>query len=349
MVVRGELAKLREMMNGVREVEQMRRRQFLSLPLAALAVAPASLERIAASHSVDTSLVAAYDDVLNAAVGAYSGADMASYFATLHPYVVQMSDRLSAPMAADLRSRLAKVVGHTATLAARSALVVGNRGAADAMTALLHQTARNVNDSELVALAHYSRANLHSAVYFGNWQHSPVAVSNIDAALLALGPSAPHALRKVLLFRHALETSMAGGTRFLETVEAARAVPLEEGAGLYERGKFFAATPYGLHTEAVGRAVLGQTSAAQIALQRDLANTPRARVRARALVSADLAQVYIRAKEPEQAAAAATEALELAQSVNSNQEVQRVRYAAANMRQWDIPSVRLLRERLTAE
>lgn len=348
--VRSELARLRAMMNGVREAEEMKRRTFLSLPLAALAVSPVSLQRISVAHSVDATLLDAYEEVLVSAVRAYADAHMSGYFATLHPYIVQMGGRLSAPMTQDLRYRLARLVGHTAALAARSAQTVGNMSAANSMAILLHETARNVDDRELLALAYAIRGRQCSAYYGGAWAYSPVTVTNLEAAIQTLGPTAPVPLRRELLAMYAEEAAMGGGRAALPIIEEARALPRQDpGPGLYEPGYFVPATLDGQHTEGVARAVLGQTDAAERLLHADLAATSPARVRGRARVSVDLAQVYIRAREPEQAVATASHALDLALGVSDRLNVQRVRRAAEEMhRQWDIGSVRALRERLVA-
>lgn len=344
--VRGELARLRAMMDGVREDEEMKRRELLKL-LPALAISPAALERINVAHSVDSALLDAYEEVLVEAVRAYPRSDMVAYFSTLQPYVVQMASRLSAPMPHDMRYRLAKLVGHTAVLASWSALVTGDTTAANSMAILLHETARNVNDSELMALAHYARADQHSARFSGHWAHSPIAVFNLDAALQALGPTAPVSLRRGLLAAYAEEMAMRGGRDAFAAIDQARELPREDlGPGLYEPGGFFPATVDGQHTEGIVRAVLGQTDAAERLLRADLAATSPIRVRAHALVNTDLAQTYIRAREPEQASETADHALDLALSVADRLSVQRVRRAVQAMHQWDIPSVRALRERL---
>jgi hypothetical protein len=345
---RKHLAGMRAMMERVEKDEHMRRRELLKL-LPALAISPAALERISVAHAVDAPLLDAYEEVLVAAVRAFPRADMRAYFGTLQPYVMQMSSRLSAPMTRDMRYRLARLVGRTAMVASHSAAAVGDDAAANSMTMLLHETARTVNDGELLALAYYARANLHSSLFQGQWQYSPVAVFNVEAALQALGPTAPNALRRALLCRYARETAMAGGTAFLHALEQARQVPAQDvGPGLYEPGCFFPATVGGLHTEGVGRAVLGHTDRAEQALRDDIAETSPDRVKAHSWMLADLSNVHIRQREPEQAAATASRALDLALSVNSTLNVRRVRYAAAGMRQWDIPSVRTLRERLAA-
>jgi hypothetical protein len=345
--VRSELARLRAMMDGVREDDEMRRREFLSLPLAALAVSPASLERISVAHSVDSALLDAYEDVLVSAVRAYASADMSSFWSTLHPYVVQMGGRLSAPMTQDLRARLAKLVGHTTALAARSAQVVGNMGAANSMALLLDETARNVQDSELLALSYAIRGRQHSSFYAGRWTYSPVTVTNLDAATQTLGPGGPVPLRRELLAMYAEEVAMMGGRAALPVIEQLRALPKEDtGPGLWEPGYFVPATVDGAHTEAVARAVMGETATAERLLHADIAATAPIRIRAHARVRADLAQTYIRAREPEQAARTASEALDLALGVGDRLGVQRVRRAAEGMRQWDIGSVRTLRERL---
>jgi len=350
-VARRRLGDLRaRLASAGEEVEAMHRRDLLrALPV--LAVTPASVDRLTAAHAVDDALLAAYQEVLDEASRAWQTADLEELYAVVAPITRRIGERLRADMAATRRARLARIAAELANLAGWNALVTGRRGLAREHFGLAQQAAREASDGGLEAMAVEGVANLDSVVFFGGWTGSRPALRGHERAASLLTDATPCVLRQWVLSRLAHEMAAVGDPAFLDVLDEAREV--EDGAGAHApagltvQGGFWASGPRLDDVEALGRAMNGDAAESVRLLERQRRLVPAGLPRRRAVVAIGLAQVHAAREEPEQAAALAQEALDVALRTRAALDVLRVRALALRL-DVSVPAVAGLCDRLDA-
>jgi hypothetical protein len=335
-----------------REEEDVNRRELIRL-VPAFAVSPAAVERIAAAHATDDSLLRAYEEVLESASLAYPSANMHRLHALLETHVQRMAERLRGAGSEGVRARLAKLTSETAALAASVALTVGQRGSARESVVLAERAAFASGDTGAQALALEARSTLHSEVFLGGWGGSRPALESLRRALGLLDASSPAMLRQWVLARYAREAAAAGDERYERALESAAALPQTYGEhprGLYARGGFlrFAGSRL-LDVQALGRVRAGRGDDAEHILNEQIAATPVDATRRRSVLLTYLADAHTVQREPEQAARTALRALDLARPTGSALQITRVGGVASRLARWtDLPAVRDLQEALAA-
>jgi hypothetical protein len=350
-VARRRLEELRaRLASAGAEVEAMHRRDLLrALPV--LAVTPASVDRLTAAHAVDDALLAAYQEVLDEASRAWQTADLEELYAAVAPITRRIGERLRADMTAGRRARLAGIAAELANLAGWNALVTGRRGLAREHFGLAQQAAREASDGGLEAMAVEGGANLDSVVFFGGWTGSRPALRGHERAAGHLTDATPAVLRQWVLSRLAHEMAAVGDPAFLDVLDEAREVEDGRGAhaptGLMVVGGFWASGPRLDDVEALGRAMNGDAGESVRLLERQRRLVPAGLPRRGAVVAIGLAQVHAARQEPEQAAALAQEALDVALRTRAALDVLRVRALALRL-DVGVPAVAELRDRLAA-
>lgn len=344
---RRRLKIVRRILAVAEEEEAMRRRDLLRIvPL--VAVSPGSVERIAAAHATDDSLVNAYEDVLEQASLAYPRANMSRLYAALDPLAGRVAERLPVAGSRSLRDRLARAASQLSVLAGSAAIVVGQRSRARQHLAAAWRSAELVGDPTLQALALEARSLLNSSVWVGGSAPAPAALDDLRRAE-TISRSSPPVVRQWILARLARERAAAGDDRFRESLDEASALSGAEDpdpSGLVRRDGFLAFADTRLEdVRGTGLTSLGRGDEAVVILAQQLAEVPAHALRRRSTLMTSLADAHVAQSEPEQAALAAAQSLDLSARSGSKLNVDRVRGVRSRLEPWnDLPAVRDLDE-----
>lgn len=340
-VARGQLDALRGILAvAAQEAEVKRRTLVMALPV--LAISPMALERMAAAHRTDSSLLVAYEEVITKASLSYHSADMAELYRVMAPHLARLVERTRSPMPEADKKRLARITAETAILTGWSALIIGQETWARAHYQVAESAALEAGSGDLHALAVEARANLMSNVFYGRWEPSPRALSALEGAASTLDGSAPPIVRQWVLSRLAHEMALAGDDRFLDVVDEARALdraPVEEPTGLHVPGGYWASGNRLNDIEAVGLAMTGRADLGEVMMRAEREATPDTLPRRHVGIGTILAHVHASQGEPEEAARVAMDALLIAKDRSSKLDVQRIQGVHRRLAQWDTKAV----------